>query len=182
MNHKTNPYGRASVRAGLIIFITGRGLSAVLTFAAFAMAARLLNLPEYGIYAASLALMEIGIAFSSAGLDWVAARTLPDYRVYAGGRATVTMVLRLGIIQAFILMAVGSLVAVKADWIAALLQLQGAEDAFMLTGVLLAVEGIGRLSRDQMLGILMHQTSGQVAQLVCALWYARRIIGVGADF
>jgi len=166
MSYKSNPYGGASVRLGIIIFITGRGFSAVLTFAAFAMAARLLNLPEYGIYAASLALMEIGIALSSVGLDWVAARTLPDYRVYAGGRATVAMILRLGAIQSFILISVGTLFAVNATHLAEILQLQDAANAFLLAGVLIAVEGVGRLSRDQMLGILMHQTAGQLAQLI----------------
>jgi O-antigen/teichoic acid export membrane protein len=168
MTHKINPYGHAAVRVGIVTFLAGRGFSAVLTFTAFALAARLLSLPEYGIYAAALALMEIGLALSSAGVDWVAARTLPDYRVHAGGPATVSMVLRLGTIQSLILFAAGGLVAVGAGLLARMLYLQGAEDAFLLAGALLAVEGVGRLSRDQMLGILMHQRSGQVAQVIRA--------------
>lgn len=168
MTHGINPYGHAAIRKGIVTFLVGRCISAALTFAAFVLAARLLNLPEYGIYAAALALMELGLALSSAGIDWVAARTLPEYRVHAGGRATVAMVLRLGVIQSLILIATGSLVGVGASLLTRLLQLDGAELAFQLAGALLAVEGVGRLSRDQMLSILMYQKSGQVAQIIRA--------------
>lgn len=166
MSHTLNPYGRSAVRRSMATFLAGRGLSAILTFTAFALAARLLSLPHYGIYAAALALMEVGLALSTAGLDWVAARVLPEYRVHAGGRATVTLLLRIGALQATILLIAGGLVGGGANLFAGWLQIEGAAPAFQLAGVLLAVEGVGRLSRDQMLGILMHQASGQAAQLV----------------
>lgn len=168
MSLSVSPYGQRAVRSGIATYLAGRGFSAVLTFTAFALAARLLNLTEYGIYAAALALLELGLALSSVGLDWVATRSLPEYRMHAGGRATVIVVLRLFVLQAVILTAIGALVANFAAALATTMQLTGAAAPFQLLGLLLAVEGVGRLSRDQMLGILMHQRAGQLAQVIRA--------------
>ena len=163
---KNSPYGQTTVRSNIAAYLIGRGFSAILTFTTFALAARLLNLKEYGVYAAALALMEIGLALSSAGIDWVAARVLPDYRIHASGRDTVSVAVKLCMIQSAILILAGLLTAISANLLSWLLQVQDAVLAFQLAGALLAIEGIGRLSRDQMLGILMKQKSGQIAQLI----------------
>lgn len=171
-----SPYGGKAVKSGLAAFLAGRGVSALLTFTAFALAARLLPLVEYGHYAAALALMELALALSSGGLEWVSARVLPEARMHAGGRATVRLLLRIAALQGTLVLATAALVWLAAPWLAAMLGMADAHPAFRLAGVLVAVEGIGRLSRDQMLGLLMEQRSGQIAQvtragtLVLQLW------------
>ena len=164
MNAAVNPYGQSAVRSGLVSFLAGRCLSAVLTFAVFALVARLLSLPEYGYYAATLALMEMGLALSGGGIDWVAGRLVPEYRVHASGAATGRVVLRFFGIQAGILVVVGATTAAAAVPLADLMHLTGAKGPFVLGGFLIAIEGIGRLSRDQMLGFLMQQGAAQLAQ------------------
>jgi O-antigen/teichoic acid export membrane protein len=165
MKSSLNPYARASVFTGIFAFFAGRGSSALLTFASFALVSRILDVPSYGFYATSLALMELGLALSTAGIDWVATRSVPEYRLHAGGAATVKFVCQLSAMQALILICVGGLVASIATPLAKALQLPLAATPFMLVGLLLTIEGIGRLCRDQMLGILMFQRSAQVAQL-----------------
>lgn len=166
MKTAANPYGHKAVRAGLLTFLAGRGLSALLTFTVFALAARMLSLPEYGYYAATLALMEMGLALSGGGIDWVAGRLVPEYRVHASGAATARVVRRFYAMQAGILIIVGALIAVAAAPLAELMHLPGAAAPFILGGALIAVEGLGRLSRDQMLGFLMQQGAAQLAQFV----------------
>lgn len=168
MNASSSPYGARAVKDGIMAFLVGRGVSAILTFTAFALAARLLPLPEYGVYMALLATMELGLAFSSAGLDWVAARSLPEYRVHAAGRDTVILALKLAGIQALAFLFGGSFLTVTAPFLSDLLKLEGAGELMSLAGALLAIEGLGRLSRDQLLGVLMRQRSGQIAQITRA--------------
>lgn len=162
----SSPYGGKAVKQGMAAFLAGRGASALLTFTAFTMAARLLPLAEYGRYASALALMELALALSTGGLDWVASRVLPEARMYAGGAATARLMLRLGALQGGLVLSAAAVVGVAAPLLAVLLRMPDAADAFRLAGILVAVEGIGRLSRDQMLGLLMEQRSGQVAQVL----------------
>ncbi|SFU66527.1 lipopolysaccharide biosynthesis protein [Pseudoduganella namucuonensis] len=163
-----SPYGGKAVKAGMAAFLAGRGASAVLTFIAFALAARLLPLAEYGKYAAALALMELMLALSSGGLEWVAARVLPECRMHAGGRATARLVLRLGALQSVLVLCAASLVLLAAPRLETLLGLPGSAPVLRLAGLLIAVEGLGRLARDQMLGLLMEQRAGQIAQILRA--------------
>ena len=166
MSKELHPYGRRSVQRGLAAFIIGRGASGVLTLLVFALAARLLSLGEYGHYAAALALMELGLALAGGGVDWVTARIVPEYRIHAGGRATARMVLGLAGIQFALLLLVALLIYTGAAPLAALLKLDGAAALFGLTAWLVLAEGVGRLMRDQMLGVLMAQRAAQASQLL----------------
>lgn len=168
MTVRANPYGQSAVRSGLLTYLAGRGLSALLTLAVFALAARVLDLPEYGYYAATLALMEMGLVLSGGGVDWVAGRLVPEYRVHASGAATGRAVIGFCLMQVIFLLTAGLAVAAAATPLAAMLHLPEATVAFELGGALILVEGIGRLSRDQMLGLLMQQRAAQLAQLMRA--------------
>ncbi|GAB2873041.1 hypothetical protein GCM10027277_47890 [Pseudoduganella ginsengisoli] len=161
-----HPYSGRAVKGGMVIFIAGRGLSGVLTFIAFGLAARLLPLAEYGHYAAALAVMEVALAVSTGGLDWVTARLVPDARVHASGRATGAAVLRLAALQGMLVAAVACVVYAGADELARLMKLPAAAPAFHLVAPLVLAEGLGRLARDQMLTVLMAQRAGQMAQLL----------------
>lgn len=166
MGKHASPYGGAAVKRGLFAFLAGRGVSAGLTFAAFSLSAHALSLSQYGIYAAALALMELLLALCTGGIDWVAARVLPESRMHASGRATAALVLRLFALQSAIYASSAVLVWLLAAPLSQLLRLPEAAPAFALAAGLLWLEGVGRLSRDQMLGILMEQRSGQLAQIL----------------
>lgn len=168
MSGTGSPYGGRAAKAGMAAFLAGRGVSALLTFTAFALAARLLPLAEYGRYAAALALMELALALSSGGLEWVASRVLPEARMHAGGRTTARLLLRIAALQGTLVLCTAAVVGLAAPALAELVRMLDATDIFRLAGVLVAVEGLGRLSRDQMLGLLMEQRAGQVAQVLRA--------------
>lgn len=159
-----SPYGGKAVRRGALAYLGGRAASAILTFTAFALAARTLPLAEYGRYAAALALAELAILLSTGGMEWVVTRILPEARVNAGGRATVRLALRLCALEGVQMVAAGVLLVAGAPLLGDLLQLGAGDTLFHLAGALMVIEGWGRLFRDQMLGTLMAQRAGQVAQ------------------
>lgn len=166
MSGSTNPYSFASVRGSALAYLSGRAVSAVLTFSAFALAARVLPLDEYGVYMAALAAMETGLALSTPGLDWVAARILPEYRLHAAGKAIVRAVSYLSALQMALYFCAGSALFFYGDWVAALLRMERAADVLSLTGAVLAVEGCARLFREQVLSTLMRQGAAQLAQVL----------------
>lgn len=161
-----SPYGGKALRSGMAAYLAGRAVSAVLTLSAFALAARLLSLDQYGRYAAAMALVEMALALSTGGLEWVSARVLPECRLYAGGRATARMIWRLSGLQTLSIGAFGAAMFFAAPGLASLLRLDGAGAVFELAGLVLVAEGIGRVARDQMLAVLMEQRAAQFAQAV----------------
>lgn len=166
MSPQRNPYGRKALRGGLFAFMAGRVASGLLTLLVFGLAARLLSLSEYGHYAAALALMELGLALCGGGLDWVSARIVPEYRIHAGGRRTVRMVLGLAAVQLLLLSCGALLLYLGAGALTRWLQLDVTPALFQLTAALVLLEGLGRLGRDQMLSVLMAQRAAQAAQLL----------------
>lgn len=166
MSGSGNPYGAAALRRSALAYLSGRAVSALLTFSAFALAARVLPLEAYGTYMAALAAMETGLALSTPGLDWVAARILPEYRLHAAGRAIVGIICRLAGMQMAFYSCAGAVLFFHAEQVAALLRMEAAAPVLSVAGAVLAVEGFGRLYREQMLGTLMRQGAAQSAQVV----------------
>jgi O-antigen/teichoic acid export membrane protein len=166
MSGSGNPYAAGAVRSSALAYLSGRAVSALLTFSAFALAARVLPLEAYGTYIATLATVDTGLALSTAGLDWVAARILPEYRLHAGGRAIIGVVARLSGLQTALYACAGAALYFHAEPFARLLRMEGAGTALSLAGGLLGVEGFGRLCRDQMLGTLMRQGAAQSSQVL----------------
>ncbi|MGI2324472.1 MULTISPECIES: lipopolysaccharide biosynthesis protein [unclassified Methylococcus] len=166
MSGSGNPYGGVALRRGALAYLAGRAVSALLTFSAFTLAARVLPLDAYGTYMAALAAMETGLAFSTPGLDWVTARILPEYRMHAAGRAIVSIICRLAGIQMAFYSCAGMMLYFDAEQVASLLRMEAAAPVLSLAGAVLAVEGFGRLYREQMLGALMRQGAAQSAQVV----------------
>jgi O-antigen/teichoic acid export membrane protein len=166
MSGSGNPYGAAALRRSALAYLAGRAVSALLTFSAFALAARVLPLEAYGTYMAALAAMETGLALSTPGLDWVAARILPEYRLHAAGRAIVSIICRLAGMQMAFYSCAGGVLYFNAEQVASLLRMEAAAPVLSLAGAVLALEGFGRLYREQMLGTLMRQGAAQSAQVV----------------
>lgn len=159
-----SPYAGKALKRGALGYLGGRATSAILTFTAFALAARVLPLAEYGRYAAALALVELVMLLSTLGMEWVTARVLPEARLNAGGRGTARLVLRFSALQGVQMLVAGALLAAAAAPLGDLLRLGGSDTLFRLSGALMAIEGFGRVLRDQMLGVLMAQRAGQLAQ------------------
>jgi O-antigen/teichoic acid export membrane protein len=179
MTRLADPYQAGAVRGSLAAFLVGRGVSAVLTFTAFALAARVLSLDQYGVYVTALATLETGLALATAGLDWVAVRLLPEYRLHGGGRATARAIGWLTGAQVLLYAAVAACGYAGAAYWERLLRIEAAEAVLPWLAVLLVVEGAARIFRDQMLGALMRQGVGQFGQ---SLRSGLLVVWLGTDW
>lgn len=73
-------YSGKSLKASLKAFGIGKLASASLGLVNFALLTRILPVSEYGNYVAIFAAIELGLFFSTIGVDWVAVRYVPQFR------------------------------------------------------------------------------------------------------
>jgi O-antigen/teichoic acid export membrane protein len=166
-------YSIARVRQGALHFLFGKAGSAALNFAAFVLVARLLTMVDYAYYVAALAAVELGLALASFGLDWVAARYLPEYRVMAPVKELKRFVLWLGGLQSAIYLVFAVCMALGSGAIAAMLGTPEAAPVMFIYAAYMLLEGCSRMLRDQMLGHLLLQGRAQFALVV------RNLVWVG---
>lgn len=172
-------YSLRNIRRSALHFVLGKAGSAVLTFVAFALTARLLGQRDYGIYAALLAAVELGMALCTLGLDWATGRFLPEYRSRAEAPVLRRFVAAVVAVQVLALLAAAALMAGGAGWWAAQLGLADARLLQLYAAVLLA-EGSARLLRDQVLGPLLAQGAAQVATLARAVVLVGLLLAAGS--
>lgn len=158
-------YSLRNIRRSAGHFLLGKAGSAALTFTAFALTARLLGTGQYGTYAALIAAVELALSLSTLGMDWATGRFLPEYRVRAGRAQLARFVAATGGLQAGVLLLAALGLALGAEALAARM---GLADAMLLQlyAAVLATEGIARVLRDQMLGLLLAQRAAQVATVM----------------
>lgn len=155
-------YSLRNIRRSAGHFLLGKAGSAVLTFLAFALTARLLGTDHYGTYASLMAGLELALGLSTLGMDWATGRFLPEYRIRAQRSQLALFMAATCGLQAGLLLLVGLVMAFNAASLAAPL---GLADSVLLQlyGAVLVAEGIARVVRDQMLGLLLAQRAAQLA-------------------
>lgn len=158
-------YSNGRIRKSIAQFLGGKAGSAALNFVAFVLVARVLDTTDYGYYVSALAIVELALAFSSLGIDWVAARYIPEYRTRAPARALHAFILRLALLQFGVLCSAAAVFALCSSAAATSLGIPAAGNAFFVYAVYLAVEGAGRMLRDQMLNGLMLQGWAQIVMI-----------------
>lgn len=152
-----------SVYSGLALkraawnFITGRILSAALTFAILLWLVRLLPLPEYGAYVVLIASAEIGYAVAGLGLPWLTARFVPEYRLNGNGASLAKLCVRLIYWQAAALLCLAALIAAILDVYLEWSGLTVHRTAAWLALGLLITEGLARFECEGLLSPLMRQ-------------------------
>jgi O-antigen/teichoic acid export membrane protein len=158
-------YSLRNIRRSAGHFLLGKVGSAALTFTAFALTARLLGTGQYGTYAALIAAVELALSLSTLGMDWATGRFLPEYRVRAGRGQLARFIAATGGLQAGVLLLAALGLALGAEALAARV---GLADPVLLQlyAAVLATEGIARVLRDQMLGLLLAQRAAQVATVM----------------
>ena len=80
-----SPYSSDVLKRSALHFLTGKAISAALTFLIVLWLVRLLPVAEYGAYVTLVAGMELTFGLSGLGLSWMAVRYLPEYRLHAKG-------------------------------------------------------------------------------------------------
>lgn len=158
-----SPYSSAKLKRGATHFLVGKVASALLTLITLLWLVRLLSVEEYGVYVVLIAGMEITLAINSLGLPWVAARYLPEFRLYASGKVLVHFVWQL-IARIGLFLVVGALLLLMtAPWLFEFLELPQYMDVAKLYLLVLIIEGLGRRIRENILGTLMLQKQAQIS-------------------
>jgi O-antigen/teichoic acid export membrane protein len=157
------PYSGAALSRSATHFLVGKAASALLTVILLLWLVRLLSTPEYGAYVAFVSAMELMLAITSLGLPWVAARYLPEFRLYGSGRKLNQFVWQLvGGLGAF-LVAGSLLLLTLIPWGLESLDLVQHAPAAKLYLLVVVVEGIARSIRDNVLGPLLQQGPAQIS-------------------
>lgn len=152
-----SPYSGRAFRRGLSNFLTGKALSALLTFAALLWLVRLLPPRDYGVYVTLVALLELGYALGGLGLPWLAARYLPEYRLHAGRTPLTRICGRLLIWQGAALLVLALLAFATLQVYLRWADLDVYRNAALLALFILWLEGMGRFLREGVMSPLMLQ-------------------------
>ncbi len=158
-----SPYSSVALTRSAAHFLTGKIASALLTLIILLWLVRLLSVEEYGIYVTLVAGMELMLALISLGLPWVAARYLPESRLYASGKILAQFVWQL-IARLSLFLVIGSLLLfVVVPWFLVPLELAQHTNVARLYLLVLLVEGLGRNIREYILGPLLQQGMAQIS-------------------
>ena len=144
-------------------FLTGKALSAALTFILLLWLVRLLPLAEYGAYVVFIAGTELGFALAGLGLPWLAARYLPDYRLHTDGLTLARLCRRLVLWQTLAFIALAIVIAFALDAYLRWAGLSNYRDAAWLALALLVFEGLARFLRDGLMAPLMLQAQARLS-------------------
>lgn len=162
----TSPYSASALKLGAVHFLTGKAVSALLTFIILLWLVRLLTVEEYGAYVTLVAGMELTLALTSFGLIWVAARYLPDFRLNASGkvlaRFTWQIIARIGLF----LLAGLLLLFVALPWILVPLNLAHHTGIAQFYLLVILAEGLGRHLRESILEPLLQQGKAQISLVI----------------
>lgn len=161
-----SPYSRAALSRSATHFLAGKAASALLTLILLLWLVRLLPTAEYGAYVTFVSGMELLFAITSVGLPWVAARYLPEFRLYASGRKLAQFVWQILLRLIGFLVAGALLLLAAMPWALASLGLMQYTFAARLYVLIIVVEGAGRSIRDHILGPLLQQGPAQISLAV----------------
>lgn len=159
-------YSIGELRRSALHFLVGKVGSALLTFLVFILLAHSLRLDSYGAYATLLAIVELGIALSTLGLDWATARHLPEYRLYASPAQLHAFLRMVTLPRVFALFVLAGLVLLAQNLVAEWFSLEKYLFALQLYCGVLVIEGVARIIRESILGELMQQKLAQAGLIL----------------
>lgn len=166
--YSNRAFGRSALH-----YVLGRITNALLAFLVFALVARHLPASQYALYVAAFACLELGLVIFGFGMEWVTAVYIPQMKLKAGGRALGRFVWQCAALQGGMLAGGALLMGGGASYLAGLLELQGAVAVLRLYALVMLVEGVSRVFRDQLLSCLLQQGAAQISQL------ARNLVMLG---
>lgn len=156
-------YSGAALKKGAIQYLTGKVVTASLTFAILITMVRVLPLAEYGAYLVFASGVELCNALAGFGIPWVASRYLPEYKVHASGARLKAFCQKLigGQIVALLccVVAVISLLNVYLHSVG-LSQYKWVALCFV---AVFFIEALGRFYRDFLFGPLLLQKEARIS-------------------
>jgi len=161
----SSPYSIAALKRSTMHFLSGKVVSALLTFAILLLLVRLLPVEEYGVYITLTVGMELAIIITALGLPFTLGRFLPEFRLYASG-ATLTHFVRQIFILISLLLAAGTLILfMTMPWLLQSLGIEQHTNVARLYLLVLLLEGLGIHLRLNALSPLLQQGQAQISQI-----------------
>ena len=158
-------YSRAAFRRSIIQYTGGRLLNALAAFLIFVWIARQLPEQQYANYIAAFALLEIGLILSGFGMEWVTAVFIPQAKLKAAGNVFNKFVWQCVAVQAATLSIGACVLFMFAPTLDNWFRLENAAGVFKIYAVVMFVEGVSRVFRDQLLSCLLLQAAAQMSAM-----------------
>ena len=170
-------YSQSNIRASLQKFAIGKAITAPGTFLlVFALAAAMPG-AEYAGYVAAASGMELALAISTLGLDWLMQTTIPSARTHGNAFQLRRLIARLAALQALPYLVAGTCFWFFAGPISRLLGGVASNQLIEFYGLIIVMEGLGgRMLRDQILSALLMQGVVQVLSLMRLLIMAGSVL------
>lgn len=156
-------YSGVALKRSAWHFLSGKVVSASLTFLTLLWVVRLLSVAEYGVYVTLVAGMESAAIIATLGLPWLAARYVPEFRLQATGAQLRRLVLSLLSWQVAALAGLAGLLGLGLSALLTSANLAPYHSVAQFYLLVLLVEGIGRQTRESLLGALLLQGVAQVS-------------------
>ena len=171
-------YSSGRIRSGVKAVVIGKAFSAPATFLLILYLAAVMPRTEYAAYIGATAVLEIAIFVGTFGIDWLISTTIASARVRGGAgqlRATVRL---LGRMQLAVYLAVAALLWFAAPVVSSVMSGVVPAEVLRIYAVVLAIDGPGRMLRDQMLGALLLQRSSQISSIARVLFVCGAVLAV----
>lgn len=163
---KPAAYSKQALKRSAWHFLSGKAVSALLTFLILLWLVRLLSVAEYGVYVTLVASMELAMVIATLGLPWMAARFLPEFRLHAHRSQFRRLVLNILGWQVAALAGLASILALGLDVFLGWANLQTYHAVAQVYLLILFAEGIGRGVRESLLGPLLLQGVAQISLVI----------------
>ena len=169
-------YSPRNIRASLQKFLLGKAITAPGTFLLVFVLATVMPGHEYAAYIAASSGLELALAMSSLGLDWLMQTAIPSARAHGNPFQLRRLIASLAALQTLPYVVAATVFWLAAAPMSAALGGVASPELLRIYGLILLVEGLGgRMLRDQVLSALLMQG---VVQLLSILRLLSLAIGV----
>jgi hypothetical protein len=159
-------YSARRIRASMIAFAIGKGISAPLSFLLILVLAAVMSRTEYASYIATVAVLEISVVLGTLGIEWVTQTVLAGIRVRGNAAQLRHAVLLLGVLPVVPYVFLAGALWQFAPQLSAALGGVATTEVLRLYAVVLAIEGPTRMLRDSLMAVLLLQRTAQVSQVL----------------
>lgn len=159
-------YSGRQIRASMVAFAIGKGISAPLSFLLILMLAAVMSRSEYASYIATVAVLEIGVVLGTLGIEWVTQTALASIRVRGNPAQLRHAVLLLGVLPVVPYLSLAGALWLLAPQLSSMLGGVASVEVLRLYTIVLAIEGPTRMLRDSLMAVLLQQRTAQVSQVL----------------
>ena len=176
-----SPYSIEALKRSTLHFLSGKAVSALLTFIILLLMVRLLPVEEYGVYITLTVGMELALIIATLGLPYTLGRFLPEFRLYASGKMLTHFIRQIFILISLLLVTITILLFMGMPWLLQFLDIEQYTAIARLYLLVLLIEGLAYKIRLSALSPLLQQGQAQISQIARNLALLLLLIIVAAQ-